>query len=154
MCDDARRPRLKPHPALWQGGDYFITCKLGRKIMSRGRDNRDDEEMGSYGGSSSNSGGRRRSSGSAFDDRYGGSDRVDYGRAGYRERDYSYDDPYRAARGRGGGGGERLDYGRGGYNDRATDYGEDERRYGDSRGEREAEERSWVDEGRDYLRRT
>ncbi|MBA3766064.1 MAG: CBS domain-containing protein, partial [Acidobacteria bacterium] len=119
--------------------------------MSRGRDNRDDEEMGSYGG-----GARRRSSGSAFDDRYSGSDRADYRPGGgYRERDHGYDDPYRAARGRSyGGGGERLDYGRGGYNDRAMDYGEDERRYGDSRVERETEDRSWVDEGRDYLRRT
>ena len=120
--------------------------------MSRGRDNRDDEEMGSYGGG----GARRRSSGSAFDDRYSGSDRADHGRGGYRERDYGYDDPYRASRGRsyGGGGGERLDYGRGGYNDRAMDYGDDERRYGDPRVEREAEDRSWIDEGRDYLRRT
>jgi CBS domain-containing protein len=116
--------------------------------MSRDRYERDDDERGAYGGSS-----RRRGSG-AFDDRYGGGERADYGResgGGYRERDYGYDDQYRASRGRGGG--ERADYGRGGYSDRA-DYRDDERRYGDYRVERGDDDRSWFDEGRDYLRRS
>jgi CBS domain-containing protein len=117
--------------------------------MSRGRYDRDDDEMGSYGVA------RRR--GSAFDDRFGGSDRADYGRGAYsRERDYGHDDSYRASRGRGyGGGGERTDYRHGvGYDERAAGYGDDEGRYGDHRTERETEDRSWFDEGRDYLRRT
>lgn len=120
--------------------------------MSRDRYERDDER-GAYGGSSA------RPRGGAFDDRYGGGgERHDYGRdssGGYRERDYGQDDPYRAPRGRGGYGGgvERGDYGRGGYTDRA-DYRDDERRYGDYRVERETDDRSWFDEGRDYLRRS
>lgn len=119
--------------------------------MSRGRYDRDDDEMGSYGG-----GARRR--GSAFDDRFGGSDRADFGRGrSYRERDYGYEDADRGSRGYGYGSsgvGERADYGRSGYNDRSAHYGDDERRYGDHRTERETEDRSWIDEGRDYLRRT
>ena len=115
--------------------------------MSRGRYDREDDEMGSTGA-------RRRSS--AFDDRSGGSERgADYGRGGgYRERDYGYDDSYRASRGRSYSGGERTDEGRGGYGERAVDYGDDERRYGDYRGERGDQDRSWLEEGRDYLRRT
>jgi CBS domain-containing protein len=118
--------------------------------MSRDRYERDDDERGAYGGSS------RRRGGSAFDERYSGGERADYGResGGNRERDYGYDDAYRASRGRGyGGGGERVDYGRGGYTDRA-DYRDDERRYGDYRVERGDDDRSWFDEGRDYLRRS
>jgi CBS domain-containing protein len=123
--------------------------------MSRDRYERDDDERSAYGGNA------RRRGGGAFDDRYGGNmgERTDYGRdsgGGYRERDYGYDDPYRASRGRGyGGASERGDYGRGGYTDRA-DYRDDERRYGDYRVERERgdDDRSWFDEGRDYLRRS
>lgn len=111
--------------------------------MSRGRYDREDDEMGSFGA-------RRRTS--ASDDRFGGSDRADYGRGGgYRERDYGYDDSERASRGRSYGG-ERMD--RGGYGERPVDYGDDERRYGDYRVERGDQDRSWLEEGRDYLRRT
>lgn len=120
--------------------------------MSRDRYERDDDERSAYGGG----GNARRRGGSAFDDRYGGGERADYGRegGGYRERDYGYDDAYRASRGRGyGGGAERGDYGRGGYTDRA-EYRDDERRYGDYRVERGDDDRSWFDEGRDYLRRS
>jgi len=124
--------------------------------MSRDRYERDDDERSAYGGSNA-----RRRGGSAFDDRYGSNmnDRTDYGRdsgGGYRERDYGYDDAYRSSRGRGyGGAAERGDYGRGGSADRA-DYRDDERRYGDYRVERERgdDDRSWLDEGRDYLRRS
>ncbi|HEV2915241.1 MAG TPA: CBS domain-containing protein [Pyrinomonadaceae bacterium] len=121
--------------------------------MSRDRYDRDDDDTGYYGGG----GARRRgsSSSSAFDDR-GASGRADYGHGGgYRERDYGYDDAYRASRGGrgygggGGGGGERLDYGRG----ERMDYRDDDRRYNDYRVERD-DDRSWFDEGRDYLRRT
>jgi CBS domain-containing protein len=109
--------------------------------MSRDRYERDEEE-GYYGA--------RRRGGDAFDDRYG--DRADYGRGGgYRERDYGSDEPYAASRGRGGGYRER-EFGES-YGGR-SDYREDDRRYGDYRVERGDEGRSWLDEGRDYLRRT
>ncbi|HEX8140749.1 MAG TPA: CBS domain-containing protein [Pyrinomonadaceae bacterium] len=111
--------------------------------MSRDRYDRDDDE-GYYGA-------RRGRGGDLFDDRY--NDRADYGRGGYRERDYGDDEPYGASRGGRGYGGERGDYGRGGYGERA-DYRDDDRRYGDYRVERGDEGRSWLDEGRDYLRRT
>ncbi|HEX8773472.1 MAG TPA: CBS domain-containing protein [Pyrinomonadaceae bacterium] len=114
--------------------------------MSRDRyDRDDDDDVGYYGA-------RRR--GSAFDDRYETPARPDYrhGGGGYRERDY--DDSQMSPRARSGyGGGERMDYGRGGYDER-PDYRDDERRYGDYRAERGDEDRSWLDEGRDYLRRT
>jgi CBS domain-containing protein len=112
--------------------------------MPRDRYERDDDdEIGYYGS-------RRR--GSAFDDRYEASARPDYRPGGgYRERDY--DDSQASPRGRGYGDSERLDYGRGGYNERA-DYRDEERRYGDYRVERVEDDRSWLDEGRDYLRRT
>jgi CBS domain-containing protein len=113
--------------------------------MSRDRYDRDDEDESGYYGA------RRR--GGAFDDRYGASERADYSRSGggYRERDY--DDSQGAPRSGRSYGGERVDYGRGGYNDR-PDYRDDDRRYGDYRVERADEDRSWLDEGRDYLRRT
>jgi CBS domain-containing protein len=124
--------------------------------MSRDRYQRDDDERGAYG-----DGGNARRRGGAFDDRYGGGERTDYGResgggSSYRERDYGYGDPYRASRGRGYGGttSERGDYGRGGYTTDRADYRDDERRYGDYRVERETDDRSWLDEGRDYLRRS
>jgi CBS domain-containing protein len=147
---------------LSRGQMAFIYRQRGRKIMSGDRYERDDNERGAYGG------GNARRRGGAFDDRYGGGgERSDYrrdssssssGGGGYRERDYGYDDPYRAQRRRGGGysgggGLERGDYGRGGYNDHA-DYRDDERRYGDYRVEREDDDRSWFDEGREYLRRS
>jgi CBS domain-containing protein len=111
--------------------------------MSRDRYERDDDDTGYYGA-------RRRSS--AFDDRYA-SERPDYGRGGGRERDYGHDDSYAAARGRSYAG-ERGDYGRGGQYGERGDYRDDERRYGDYARERGEEDRSWLDEGRDYLRRT
>jgi CBS domain-containing protein len=127
----------------------FLSQEMWRKIMSRDRYERDDDDTGYYGG-----GARRRSGGGAFDDR-GGSERTDYGHGGgYRERDYGHDDSYRAARGRGyGGEGYRQDYGRGGYGGERQDYRDEDRRYGDYRVERD-DDRSWFDEGRDYLRRT
>jgi CBS domain-containing protein len=118
---------------------------MGRKIMSRERYKRDDDD--DYYGA------RRRSS-EAYDDRYSGG--PDYGRGGYgyRERDYGEDDSYAPSRGGRGYAGERSDYGRGGYGGERADYREDDRRYGDYRVERGDEGRSWLDEGRDYLRRT
>ncbi|HEX8145129.1 MAG TPA: CBS domain-containing protein [Pyrinomonadaceae bacterium] len=114
--------------------------------MSRDRYDRDDDDIGYFGAP------RRRAS--ASDERYGASERTDYrpSGGGYRERDYGYDDSPAASRGRGYGG-ERGDYGRDSYVERG-DYRDDERRYGDYRAERGDEDRSWLDEGRDYLRRT
>jgi CBS domain-containing protein len=129
---------------------FLFIWNWWRKIMSRDRYDRDDDEPGYYGGG----GARRR--GSDFDDR----DRADYSRSGgYREREYGYDDSYRpsARRGRYGGGDEGPDYTRGGYgggSGRADNRGDDDRRYNDYRVERANEDRSWIDEGRDYLRRT
>jgi CBS domain-containing protein len=119
--------------------------------MSRDRYERDDDESGYYGE-------RRR--GSAFDDSYEAPERGDYRPSGgYRERDY--DGSQGAPRGRRSssgnssyGGFERGDYRpSGGYVER-PDYRDDERRYGDYRVERADDDRSWLDEGRDYLRRT